>query len=46
MIFIVVRHPIRAESAEEFPRLMEGFTAATRAEAGWSAMAELRPVPG
>jgi len=34
MIFIVVRHPIRAESAEAFPRLMEGFTAATRAEAG------------
>ena len=34
MIFIVVRHPIRPESAEEFPRLMEVFTAATRAEAG------------
>jgi quinol monooxygenase YgiN len=34
MIFIVVRHPIRPESAKEFPRLMEGFTTATRAEPG------------
>jgi len=34
MIFIVVRHPIRPEYAEEFPRLVEDFTAATRAEPG------------
>jgi quinol monooxygenase YgiN len=34
MIFIVVRHPVRPEYAEEFPRLVEEFTAASRAEAG------------
>ena len=34
MIFIVVRHPIRPEYAEEFPRLVEDFTAASRAEPG------------
>ena len=34
MIFIVVRHLIRAEYAEEFPRLVEDFTAASRAEPG------------
>jgi quinol monooxygenase YgiN len=34
MIFIVVRHPIRPEYAEEFPRLVEDFTAASRAELG------------
>ena len=34
MIFIVVRHPIRPEYAEEFPGLMAGFTAASRAEPG------------
>ena len=34
MIFIVVRHAIRPESAEAFPRHMEGFTAASRAEPG------------
>jgi quinol monooxygenase YgiN len=34
MIFIVVRHPIRPEYAEEFPQLVEDFTAASRAEPG------------
>ena len=34
MIFIVVRHRIRPEYAEEFPRLVEDFTAASRAEPG------------
>ena len=34
MIFIVVRHPIRPEYADEFPRLVADFTAATRAEPG------------
>ncbi len=34
MIFIVVRHPVRPEYAEEFPRLVEEFTAASRAEPG------------
>lgn len=34
MIFIVVRHPIRPELADEFPRMVEDFTAATRAEPG------------
>ena len=34
MIFIVVRHPIRPEHAEQFPRLVEDFTAASRAEPG------------
>jgi quinol monooxygenase YgiN len=34
MIFIVVRHPVRPEYAEVFPRLVEDFTAASRAEPG------------
>jgi quinol monooxygenase YgiN len=34
MIFIVVRHQIRPEYAEEFPRLVEDFTAASRSEPG------------
>jgi quinol monooxygenase YgiN len=34
MIFIVVRHPIRPGYAEDFPRLVQDFTAATRAEPG------------
>ncbi len=34
MIFIVVRHPIRPEHAEQFARLVEDFTAASRAEPG------------
>jgi quinol monooxygenase YgiN len=34
MIFIVVRHRIRHEHANDFPRLVGDFTAATRAEPG------------
>jgi quinol monooxygenase YgiN len=34
MIFIVVRHPIRPEYAEDFPGLVGDFTAASRAEPG------------
>ncbi len=34
MILIVVRHPVRPEYAEDFPSLVEGFTAASRAEPG------------
>jgi quinol monooxygenase YgiN len=34
MIFIVVRHRVRHEHADDFPRLVEDFTAATRAEPG------------
>jgi len=34
MIFIVVRHRVRQEHANDFPRLVEEFTAATRAEPG------------
>jgi len=34
MILIVVRHPIRPGYADDFPRLMAEFTAATRAEPG------------
>src|ERR1700733_5329858 len=34
MIFIVVRHPVRPEYAEEFPRLVKDRTAASRAELG------------
>jgi quinol monooxygenase YgiN len=34
MIFIVVRHRVRQEHADDFPRLVEAFTAATRAEPG------------
>ncbi|MGZ4676738.1 MAG: putative quinol monooxygenase [Acidimicrobiia bacterium] len=34
MILIVVKNPIRPERAEEFPKLVEEFTAATRAEPG------------
>jgi hypothetical protein len=31
MIFIVVKHRVRHEHASDFPRLVEAFTAATRA---------------
>jgi quinol monooxygenase YgiN len=34
MIFIVVKHPVRPEFAEEWETLMEPFTSATRAEPG------------
>jgi len=34
MILIVVRHLIRPEYADDFPRMMEDFTTATRAEPG------------
>lgn len=34
MILIVVRHLVRPEHAEAFPRLVEDFTAASRAEPG------------
>ena len=34
MIFIVVRHRVRHEHANDFPRLVAEFTAATRAEPG------------
>ena len=34
MILIVVRHLIRAEYADDFPRIVEEFTTATRAEPG------------
>ncbi len=34
MIFIVVRHRVRHEHANDFPRLVEDFTVATRAEPG------------
>jgi quinol monooxygenase YgiN len=34
MILIVVRHVIRPEHADGFPRMVEDFTAATRAEPG------------
>lgn len=34
MIFIVVKHPVRPEYADEWPSLVEDFTNATRAEAG------------
>jgi len=34
MILIVVRHRIRPEHADDFPRMVEDFTAATRAEPG------------
>ena len=34
MIFTVVRHLIRPEYAGQFPRLVEDFTAASRAEPG------------
>jgi quinol monooxygenase YgiN len=34
MIFIVVRHPVRPEYSEDWPVLVEEFTAATRAEPG------------
>jgi quinol monooxygenase YgiN len=34
MIFIVVRHRVRLEHADDFPRLVESFTAASRAEPG------------
>ena len=34
MIFIVVKHQVRAEYAEDWPALVEDFTAATREEPG------------
>jgi len=34
MILIVVRHLIRPEYADDFPSIVAGFTAATRAEPG------------
>jgi quinol monooxygenase YgiN len=34
MIFIVVKHPVRAEFVDEWPTLVEPFTTATRAEPG------------
>jgi quinol monooxygenase YgiN len=34
MILIVVKQPIRPEYADDFPSLVEEFTAATRAEPG------------
>lgn len=34
MILVVVKNPIRPEYADEFPNLIEEFTAATRAEPG------------
>ena len=34
MIFVVVKQPVRAKYADDFPSLVEEFTAATRAEPG------------
>jgi quinol monooxygenase YgiN len=34
MIFVVVRHRVRREHAEDFPRLVAEFTATSRAEPG------------
>jgi quinol monooxygenase YgiN len=34
MIFIVVKQPVRAKYADEWPSLVEDFTTATRAEPG------------
>jgi quinol monooxygenase YgiN len=34
MIFIVVKQPVRAKYADDFPSLIEEFTRATRAEPG------------
>ena len=34
MIFIVVKHPIKPEYADQWPALVEDFTRATRAEPG------------
>jgi quinol monooxygenase YgiN len=34
MIFIVVKHPVRPQYADDWPLLVEEFTAATRAEPG------------
>jgi quinol monooxygenase YgiN len=34
MILVVVKQPVRAEYADEFPSLVEEFTNATRAEPG------------
>jgi quinol monooxygenase YgiN len=34
VIFIVVKHRVRPEYADDWPTLVEEFTAATRAEAG------------
>jgi quinol monooxygenase YgiN len=34
VIFIVVKHPVRPEYADQWPTLVEAFTEATRAEPG------------
>jgi quinol monooxygenase YgiN len=34
MIFIVVKHRVRQEYADDFPKIVEEFTTATRAEPG------------
>ncbi len=34
MIFIVVKHPVRAEYTDDWPSLVDEFTSATRAEPG------------
>ena len=34
MILVVVKNPIRPKYADDFPKLIEEFTAATRAEPG------------
>lgn len=34
MIFIVVKHPVRAEYADRWPELTRNLTATTRAEPG------------
>ena len=34
MIFIVVKHPVRPEHADDWPFLVDGFSIATRAEPG------------
>jgi quinol monooxygenase YgiN len=34
MIFIVVKHPVRPQYADDWPSLVDEFTAATRAEPG------------
>ena len=34
MIFIVVKQPVRAKYADDWPSLVEEFTTATRAEPG------------
>jgi quinol monooxygenase YgiN len=34
MILVVVKHPVRGEYADQWPTIVEPFTAATRAEPG------------